>query len=177
MNTFDIDWIVTPPEDGGTIDLGAHLVSEREGYSHHGIYAGNGQVIHYGGFRHSVGRRPVESVSLQGFAAGRRIGVRSEPDAVYRGMLVVARAQSRLGEDRYRILTNNCEHFCSWCLRGRARSEQVRLCFSHPWFGAKTLLALVRSSHAFRLWASRGTRLTARVRSSIWMESFVARFG
>jgi hypothetical protein len=27
------------------------------------------------------------------------------------------RARSRLGESRYRLLTNNCEHFCSWALR------------------------------------------------------------
>jgi hypothetical protein len=30
-----------------------------------------------------------------------------------------------VGEDRYRLLTNNCEHFCEWCLHGTARSFQV----------------------------------------------------
>ncbi|MGG1947244.1 lecithin retinol acyltransferase family protein [Trinickia sp. NRRL B-1857] len=53
--------------------------SEREGYSHHGIYAGNGQVIHYGGFHHSIERRPVEVVSLQSFSAGRPIGCSRSP--------------------------------------------------------------------------------------------------
>jgi hypothetical protein len=31
----------------------------------------------------------------------------------------------RLGEDRYSVLTNNCEHFCEWCVRGEHRSYQV----------------------------------------------------
>jgi hypothetical protein len=32
---------------------------------------------------------------------------------------------SRIGENNYRLLSNNCEHFCEWCLRGEHRSEQV----------------------------------------------------
>lgn len=35
------------------------------------------------------------------------------------------RARSRLGEDRYRLTTNNCEHFCAWCITGDSRSDQV----------------------------------------------------
>jgi hypothetical protein len=35
------------------------------------------------------------------------------------------RARSRLGEDRYRLSTNNCEHFCKWCTRGLHRSTLV----------------------------------------------------
>jgi Lecithin retinol acyltransferase len=31
----------------------------------------------------------------------------------------------RLGESDYRLLTNNCEHFCNWCLSGVSRSAQV----------------------------------------------------
>ena len=38
---------------------------------------------------------------------------------------VIQRARSRVGEDRYHLLTNNCEHFCEWCLRGEPRSYQV----------------------------------------------------
>jgi len=35
------------------------------------------------------------------------------------------RARSRLGENDYRLLTNNCEHFYNWCLSGVSRSAQV----------------------------------------------------
>jgi hypothetical protein len=37
----------------------------------------------------------------------------------------VERARSRLGEDRYRFLSNNCEHFCEWCIAGSSRSTQI----------------------------------------------------
>jgi HRAS-like suppressor 3 len=39
---------------------------------------------------------------------------------------VVRRTRSRLGENDYRLLTNNCEHFCSWCLNGVSHSAQVQ---------------------------------------------------
>jgi len=180
METRDINWIAMSPEDAGAeyaIDLGAHIVSEREGYSHHGIYAGNGQVIHYGGFHHSIGRRPVESISLRSFAAGRRVGVRSEPDALYRGMDAVARARSRLGEDRYRILTNNCEHFCTWCVRGVARSEQVRRCLVHPWSGIETICMLARRSPVLRHGVARVLRQVRRIRASIMARCFTPQLG
>jgi hypothetical protein len=32
---------------------------------------------------------------------------------------------SRLGEHSYRIPTNNCEHFCEWCLNGASRSHRT----------------------------------------------------
>ena len=32
---------------------------------------------------------------------------------------------SRIGEQRYNLLFNNCEHFATWCKTGRHRSEQV----------------------------------------------------
>ncbi|MBM5793672.1 MAG: NC domain protein, partial [Cyanobacteria bacterium K_DeepCast_0m_m1_088] len=35
------------------------------------------------------------------------------------------RAQSRLGEQSYNLLFNNCEHFAHWCKTGRHRSAQV----------------------------------------------------
>ncbi|WP_429579614.1 lecithin retinol acyltransferase family protein [Paraburkholderia youngii] len=125
------------------IQLGDHLVADRDGYAHHGIYAGNGRVIHYGGFHRSTTRQPVEYVQLHAFAAGREIKVHPEPDAMYRGTHIVERAKSRLGEDRYRLLTNNCEHFCTWCVLGVQRSEQVRRCLINPWAGIKALVGIV----------------------------------
>jgi hypothetical protein len=40
---------------------------------------------------------------------------------------VVERARSRIGEASYRLFTNNCEHFCEWCIHGEARSRQVEV--------------------------------------------------
>ena len=69
-------------------------------------------------------RGPVEDVSLERFAGGHGIRIRRESRRFCRRE-VVERARSRLGERRYRVLTNNCEHFCAWAVRGEVRSGQV----------------------------------------------------
>ena len=104
--------------------LASHLVTARTFYRHHGIYVGNGRVIHYSGPSHGLRRGPVEEVSVEYFARGHGIRLRHDQPRFNRRE-VVARARSRLGERRYRILTNNCEHFCEWCLNGASRSSQV----------------------------------------------------
>jgi hypothetical protein len=105
---------------------GAHLVTPRRGYTHHGIYVGGGRVVHYAGWsRAQFTRRPVEEVSLEEFAGGRGVHALPAPAARFAAREVVVRARSRLGEDRYRLATNNCEHFCQWCLTGESRSAQI----------------------------------------------------
>lgn len=105
--------------------LGAHLITPRIGFVHHGIYMGDGRVIHCGAVSCFLPRGPVEEVSLRDFCRGRAIAVREYESAKFGVQEVVRRARSRLGEDDYRILTNNCEHFCEWCARGEHRSYQV----------------------------------------------------
>lgn len=124
---------------------GAHLVTQRHGYAHHGIYAGNGRVIHYAGFCHALHAGPVEETSLEQFAQGHRVTIKAEPCACYLGAEAVRRARSCLGENDYHLLTNNCEHFCTWCLLGQARSEQVETCLRHPQAAIVTVLQLVRA--------------------------------
>lgn len=99
--------------------LAAHLVSPPGFYFHHGIYAGDGRVIHYAGLSQGLRRGPVEKVSLERFAQGRGIWVRSSTSIHFDHEQIVERARSRLGEHRYRIFTNNCAQFCAWCLHGR----------------------------------------------------------
>ena len=111
--------------------LGSHLVTRRAFYSHHGIYVGGGRVIHYAGLAHGLRRGPVEEVSLERFAHGHPIRLRDDgPHFDHRE--VVQRARSRLGECRYDILRNNCEHFCTWALQGEMRSRQVEWLRSVP---------------------------------------------
>lgn len=110
-----------------SLPVGAHLVTPRRGYAHHGIYAGAGRVIHYAGLSRSLRRGPVEEVSLERFANGRGFQIKHHGATRFTGQQVVARARSRLGEDSYRLLTNNCEHFCEWCICGNNRSAQVEV--------------------------------------------------
>ncbi|CAH2904401.1 MAG: Cell wall-associated hydrolases (invasion-associated proteins) [uncultured Paraburkholderia sp.] len=134
-------------ESSSIIDLpiGPHLVSTRSGYEHHGIYVGNGRVVHYAGFAGSAHRGPVEEVEIDRFAAGHPLLIRATPCARYIGEEAVRRARSRLGENRYRLLTNNCEHFCVWVLLGESRSEQVHCSLRHPRTGMHVLMCLVKA--------------------------------
>jgi len=121
--------------------LGSHLVTPRRGYLHHGIYVGARKVVHYSGFAHGLRRGPVEEVPVAHFALGQRVWVRSDAPSDFDVREIISRARSRVGEARYRLLTNNCEHFCEWCLRGTARSFQVEAWLARP---RLTLLATLR---------------------------------
>ena len=67
----------------------------------------------------------TNEVTLAEFAHGHPVWVRQSPGARFAGVEAVQRAYSRIGEDRYRLISNNCEHFCTWCLYGESRSEQI----------------------------------------------------
>lgn len=91
-------------------------------YGHHGIDCGDGTVIHY--------RKPSETIertSLETFARGNPVYVAKYNDGFgYIPDAVVERAESRLGERKYNLLFNNCEHFASWCKTGVSESQQVK---------------------------------------------------
>jgi hypothetical protein len=118
--------------------LGAHMVTPRRGYTHHGIYVGGGRVVQYGGLSRGLRLGPVQEVTLSEFAQGRPICHRPQESLWFDRHEVVRRARMRLGENLYNVFTNNCEHFCEWCVRGEHRSYQideiVRLC-SRAWRG------------------------------------------
>ncbi|NJO41089.1 MAG: hypothetical protein HC769_10275 [Cyanobacteria bacterium CRU_2_1] len=89
-------------------------------YEHHGIDCGDGTVIHY----HKGQDAVVTRTSYEAFARAtpvytKRYAVSYVPD------VVVERAESRLGERQYSLLTNNCEHFATWCKTGRNESNQL----------------------------------------------------
>ncbi len=107
------------------LPIGAHLTSPRWGYVHHGVYAGAGRVIHYGGFDRVFRRGPIEEVSLERFACGHPVQVKAWAAPRFSGEAAIARARGRLGENRYSFFANNCEHFAQWCISGTSRSEQV----------------------------------------------------
>jgi hypothetical protein len=105
---------------------GDHLRTPRTGYTHHGLYVGNGRVIHYAGMS-SLGMKdgPIEETSLEAFAGGARVDIVSHPERRHARSESVTRAKSRLGEVQYGLSGNNCEHFVNWCIEGDHRSEQV----------------------------------------------------
>lgn len=120
---------------GGPTDLpepGAHIVTMRTAYVHHGIYLGHGLVAHYAGFVRGLRPGPIEAVSIEQFTQGRPLYVIPESAPAFSSTEIVRRALSRVGEHRYHFLNNNCEHFCEWCLRAEHRSYQVDRLLSWP---------------------------------------------
>lgn len=116
------------------IPLGAHLVTQRyvagvPVYTHHGIYVGDGQVIHYAGNSGDpeADGQKVQSVTLERFQAGRGFWIAPHPASSLTGDEIVERARSRLGDDGYSVFSNNCEHFCNWVIDNRHDSQQVNI--------------------------------------------------
>ena len=95
------------------LDCADHICVKRfhpTPYTHHGLYLGFGLVIHYDFYQ-------ICLVSLEEFAKGQPI-FRVDSQIKYSREVVMARALSRLGEKRYHLITNNCEHFVRWCRSG-----------------------------------------------------------
>lgn len=92
-------------------------------YEHHGIDCGADEIIHYykGGDVATIARTPRNL-----FGRGGRIFVKPQVTA-FLPQNVVARAERRLGEQRYDFFTNNCEHFATWCKTGRSECDQLAI--------------------------------------------------
>jgi hypothetical protein len=125
---------------------GAHLTTRRFGYRHHGLYAGAGRVLHYRGMHRWAWHRrgPVEEILLAQFENGHGFEVVVAGAVRYDGAAAVDRARSRLGEDRWRLWSNNCEHFVTWCLDGTPRSAQVEAWRAHWCRAQEAVLRVVR---------------------------------
>src|SRR5262249_51653589 len=75
---------------------GTHLITDRILYAHHGIYVGNGRVVHYSGLCNGWQSGPVEEVSLKQFAHGERVIGFAHRSRSFSNAEIVARARSRL---------------------------------------------------------------------------------
>ena len=110
--------------------IGAHLITPRTGYTHHGIYYGDNQVIHYSGFNEMFDNNGVvEIIALEKFKKPKDKDygyvIKEHTNRVYFGEECVKRAKLKLGEREYCLITNNCEHFVYWCITGKEKSEQI----------------------------------------------------
>ena len=102
---------------------GDHLIVSRGFYSHHAIDLGNGKVVQYGS-RIDIENACVEIVSMETFLEGSAL-IPSDKLASYSPDEIIKRAMSRLGEKKYNLYSNNCEHFVNWCRTGKNESRQV----------------------------------------------------
>jgi len=115
-----------------------HLIVKRQHglFHHHGIDLGDGTVAHY-----LEGHQILRS-SFQNFCCGEKVDVIVHANA-YPTAITLQRAISRIGEERYNLLFNNCEHFANWCKTGRHKSLQVEKFINTSKKGAQVISQLM----------------------------------
>jgi hypothetical protein len=87
-------------------------------YRHYGIELPDGSVC-------ENSPPGVRIVGFADFARGRPTRVTNPGASSAERALAVDLALSRVGERRYSLTGNNCEHFANWCATGMAVSQQV----------------------------------------------------
>lgn len=140
-HTIDESKIPEPP-------VGSHLLSPRTGFNHHGIYIGNGRVVHYSGMARTLTHKDIVRLpglirygcivktSIKRFCDGHGFRVIEHPHAKFTGEAVVERAKKRLYERSYYLYSNNCEHFVNWCIDDTFKSPAVtRILIGFATFG------------------------------------------
>jgi len=110
------------------INPGDILCVNRGLYKHYGIYAGKSTVIHYTAPDGDFGiDASICTTTLKEFEDGGKVQVVKlhGTGKQFSSEETVRRALSRIGEKKYNLLYNNCEHFAFWCKTGLNRSGQV----------------------------------------------------
>jgi len=107
------------------LNLGDHIYVRRLVYSHHGIYAGDGNVIHYTGEEKEKKDPLIRETDIEAFLKGGKLRRRD-----YKKRLppseTLSLAKKHLSDNSYSITLNNCEHFAAYCATGKRKSRQLR---------------------------------------------------
>jgi hypothetical protein len=109
------------------LNQGDHIYVRRKGllYSHHGIYSGEGTVIHFKGAVREKKDPVVIKTDLENFLNGGKLKRRDyKKRLLHDETLRIAR--DHLSKKRYSLRVNNCEHFATYCATGKKKSLQVR---------------------------------------------------
>jgi hypothetical protein len=97
--------------------------------THHGIYCGDGTVIHFDGSDKLSGQAKIRRDNLEDFCHPLPISEilvfkQCHPDDVD---AVLERAEAYLGKSGYSLFGNNCEHFATFCMTSEWKSGQAEL--------------------------------------------------
>lgn len=125
------------------VEYGDVIGVNRGVYQHFGIYVGDNRVIHYSGSHVDFNLSDYKNISIREDSLDRFLHNNSEyfvfdceadkNKSLFSKNLLIAytpeetvqRAKSKLGENKYSLPFNNCEHFAIWCKTGIHKSTQV----------------------------------------------------
>ena len=120
-------WII------GELKAGDHIRVNRGFYFHHGVYIGEGQVVHYSALEDD-GISDASSVEVRqsnlDFFSKKSIVEKCELEGKERKYRlnpkkIVKKALSRIGEKNYHVLHHNCEDFANECCYKKPMTSQV----------------------------------------------------
>ena len=106
---------------------GDHIYVKRKkrGYTHHGIYVGDGKVIHVTvSLREKIDPK-VRETDLPRFLKGGELR-RHDYTKKLPASETIHSAKEQLSNRGYSMMWNNCEHFATYCATGKKKSRQVR---------------------------------------------------
>lgn len=101
---------VLPKKAKRLFKKGDYIAAMRLFYTHHGIYDGNGKVYEYNDGK-------VVRGTLESFSQGDLLYLIPDSSS-FTPDEIIRRVKSRLGEENYHLLWNNCVNFATWCRSG-----------------------------------------------------------
>lgn len=115
------------------LEIGDHIRVKRPYYYHHGVYVGDGMVIHFTGEQNDSISEPekvlVRKTTIEFFANGTivekaKLSFLEKRHAKNR-KIVVEEAEKAVGEGNYDFLHNNCEDFANKVCYNKKLSSQI----------------------------------------------------
>lgn len=115
------------------LESGDHIRVKRPCYYHHGVYVGDGMVIHFTGEENDSISEPekviVRKTTIEFFANG-TIVEKAKPNFLEKRhlknrKLVVEEAEKAIGEGGYDFLHNNCEDFANRVCYDKKLTSQI----------------------------------------------------
>lgn len=115
------------------LEAGDHIRVKRPHYYHHGVYIGDGMVIHFTGEQNDSILEPekvlIRKTTIEFFANG-EIVEKAKPGFlekrhVKNPKITVEEAEKAIGEGNYDFLHNNCEDFANRVCYDKKLTSQV----------------------------------------------------
>jgi len=110
---------------------GDHIYVKRKTrfYTHHGIYIGDGKVIHFTGSIREKVDPEVRETNLSRFLKGDKLKRRNYKKGL-NASETIRIAKEQLSDKNFSMIWNNCEHFATYCATGKKKSRQVKRALS-----------------------------------------------
>lgn len=101
-----------------------HIRVKRTSYYHHGIDIGKGKVIHFTGEPGRKENASVQETTMDKFLNGGELEIVKYAKCISESETNEL-ARQHLGQTKYNLVFNNCEHFARYCKTKEKKSEQV----------------------------------------------------